>query len=580
MHVMNEHEQAELFRRLEALENEVRGLKNAPGAFRAVPPPALPPPLLTAQASLEPPPLPGGTGAAATPVSSAFDRARTLLNLENILSKIGIGLLILGVILLLKYSIDQGWFTATVKTGIGLALAAGLWVAGLRLLSVRPALGQTLVGGGLAVYYATVFAAVQLFQLTGPLQGFIAVLFGTVAGFTVSLRRDIQVPAVIALAGGLAAPFLLDSGKLAVVPVVVYSLLILAGAAVAYQRKNWQGIFWTGLAGGVLVFLALEGNISTVSRARLADQFALQMALAAWWAAHALLPGQRLRRNPGESTTGVTLHVVAFLLPVLAVTAIIEIWSLGKFAAGWVALGTAALYFLGARALDSLPLHRRGHRLASGLLAASGLLLIFDGDAAFFVAVALSVGLAEAARRTREALIEAGSQAAAAVLAVWWIIRAFDPAIDPPLMRLDALVQLAAVIALLRIWSIRPEAWWRGAYWVAGIVFSLAWIAREAALSEQAMAWTSAGWGSLALGLLVASVLRWNVWFRRTGLALLLVVVAKLLIVDMASVAAIWRIILFMGLGGLMLLVSYVLPRLAAKATATEVSPGQPPPLP
>ena len=42
----------------------------------------------------------------------------------------------------------------------------------------------------------------------------------------------------------------------------------------------------------------------------------------------------------------------------------------------------------------------------------------------------------------------------------------------------------------------------------------------------------------------------------------LLVVVAKLFIVDLSELEAVWRILLFLGFGGLLLLMSYFFPRL------------------
>jgi len=569
---MNDADRDELLKRLQALEAEVARLRNPPPSA-ALPSVAVPPPLPA------PPPLPPTANPA---VAAALERARTLLSLENLLSKAGVVLLVLGMLLLFKYSIDQGWFTPVVRVGIGLAAAAALAVAGWRLLGPRPVLGQSLLGGGMAVFYGTVCAAVQLYSLVGPAAGLLAVLVATVAGFTIALRRNVQVPAVIGLAGGLAAPFLLDSGGLAVVPVVVYSLLILAAAAIAYQRKGWRSMYWTALGCGALVFLALGPEISTVRSARLADQFALQMAWLAWTAAFALLPAQRALRGGGDGAgAAAILHAAAFLVPALAVGGTISTWSLEKAASGWVCLGAALLYALGSRLLAALPAHRRSHRLAAALLGVTGLLLVLDGDAAFFVAVALVIGLAEAVRRTREPLLEAGLHLAALVMGAWWIVRMAEGASSPPLLRLDAVVLLAGVAALFWAWRCLAASPARWAYWLAGVPFLMGWIAREAGTTGEGMAWTSAGWGALAVGLLAVSVARWDALLRRTGLVVLAVVLGKLLLVDMAAVAAIWRILLFIGMGGLLLLASYLLPRLDPENRHPAApKPAEPPPLP
>jgi uncharacterized membrane protein len=573
---MNEMDPEQLLKRLQALEAEVARLRGVGEGSGSMPPASVPPPL--------PPALP-----TPSPVmTSAMERARTLLTLENLLSKAGIVVLILGMLLLFKYSIDEGWFTPTVRICIGMGAALALVTAGWRLLAPRPVLGQALFGGGMAVFYGTVCAAVQLYDLFSATTGLILVLGATVVGFTVALRRNAQVPAVIALAGGLAAPFLLDTGgSLAVVPVVVYSLLILAAGAVAYQRNGWNVLFWTALGLAALIFFALEPHISTVRPARMADQFALQMAWLSWWAAFALLPAQRVRRREDDRAASSTLHVATFVVPALAVGGSIATWGLDKAESGWLALAAAVLYAVGSRALEGRPAHQRSHRLAAALLGATGLLMLFDGDAAFFVSVALVVGLAEAARRTKELLLALGMHVAALVMAAWWLVRMADASMPPPLFRLDAVVLLAGVGALFWVWRTMAGQTARWVYWAAAIPFLMAWIAREAAATREAMAWTSVGWGVLALGLLTVSVVRWNAILRYTGLAVLAVVLGKLLLVDMASVAALWRILLFIGMGGLFLLASYVLPKLAPPVpsehnTTPPKAPGspEPPPLP
>jgi uncharacterized membrane protein len=45
----------------------------------------------------------------------------------------------------------------------------------------------------------------------------------------------------------------------------------------------------------------------------------------------------------------------------------------------------------------------------------------------------------------------------------------------------------------------------------------------------------------------------------RAGMATLFLVVAKLFLVDLSEVEAVWRILLFLGFGGLFLILSYYL---------------------
>jgi uncharacterized membrane protein len=69
----------------------------------------------------------------------------------------------------------------------------------------------------------------------------------------------------------------------------------------------------------------------------------------------------------------------------------------------------------------------------------------------------------------------------------------------------------------------------------------------------------------------------------------LVVVLTKMILVDLAAVPTEWRVVLFMGFGGLMLAISYVLPRIAPdwnkvssekKENKTDTGAGGPPSLP
>src|SRR5438552_2875339 len=75
------------------------------------------------------------------------------------LNKIGIGLLLLGLGFLFKYAVDKGWLTEQVRIGFGLALGSVLLGLGLRLHKKYKPFSQVLLGGSIACYYITGYAA-------------------------------------------------------------------------------------------------------------------------------------------------------------------------------------------------------------------------------------------------------------------------------------------------------------------------------------------------------------------------------------------------------------------------------------
>ncbi len=98
--------------------------------------------------------------------------------------------------------------------------------------------------------------------------------------------------------------------------------------------------------------------------------------------------------------------------------------------------------------------------------------------------------------------------------------------------------------------------------WVYGIVAHaalLGWLWRELMVLPDSDAYISLAWGVYAVGLLVVGLRLDRAGITRIGLVTLFVVVGKLFLVDLAWVGAVWRILLFLGFGGLFLLLSYYL---------------------
>jgi len=132
---------------------------------------------------------------------------------EYWLNKIGIGLLLFGVAFLFKYSIDQGWLTPMVRVGFGLALGIVLLLLGTRIYANRKHFSRVLLGGGIATFYITGFAAFQLYALVSHPIAFAFMASVTVISFVLSLRQDEALLSLIGTLGGLGTPFLLYTGS-------------------------------------------------------------------------------------------------------------------------------------------------------------------------------------------------------------------------------------------------------------------------------------------------------------------------------------------------------------------------------
>lgn len=171
------------------------------------------------------------------------------------LLRLGIFILVLGVGFFLKHSIEREWLNETARVGLSVLGGVAMLCTGLRLLGRKyDLLGQGLVGGGIAVLYFSVFAAVNLHGLIG-----VQVAFGLMACITATAgvlaqRTRSLLVAVLGLIGGYGTPLMLASAEANYGVLYTYLLLLGIGVfALAWQRQ-WH----------LLVYLAWLGNWSVV----------------------------------------------------------------------------------------------------------------------------------------------------------------------------------------------------------------------------------------------------------------------------------------------------------------------------
>jgi len=139
---------------------------------------------------------------------------------------------------LVHYAYENAWLGETARTVLasvfGLAMIAAAEVVRGRSERVCGALS----GAGVAVLYAAVFAAAQMYGLISPLAGFVLAAGVTAGAVALALRHG-PVTAVIGLLGGFGMPVLLQSGQPAGGVLFTYLLLLQAGAGAVAWRRRW-----------------------------------------------------------------------------------------------------------------------------------------------------------------------------------------------------------------------------------------------------------------------------------------------------------------------------------------------------
>jgi len=170
--------------------------------------------------------------------------------------------LFLAVAFALKYSFDQGWISPPVRVGSGIVLGIGLILGGLRIPRERYAVtAHTFCAAGVLVLYASIFAAHAFYRLieSNTLTfGLMAIV--TAAAFTIAVKRDAQVVAVLGLLGGFLTPPLLSTGVDRAFGLFSYVALLDIGLLAVAMRKRWHYLALLGAFCTVLTEFAWTGK--------------------------------------------------------------------------------------------------------------------------------------------------------------------------------------------------------------------------------------------------------------------------------------------------------------------------------
>jgi uncharacterized membrane protein len=158
---------------------------------------------------------------------------------ENLFGKMGILILIIGMGFFVKYAIDNNWINEVLRTILGFAVGAGLLVLSWILRKKYQAFGSVLAGGGFAIFYVTVAIAYHYYALFSQPAAFIILVACTILMSGLAVWYNRRELAIVALAGGFVAPFLIsgDSGNYIVL--LTYIVLLDMGMLGLSLYKKW-----------------------------------------------------------------------------------------------------------------------------------------------------------------------------------------------------------------------------------------------------------------------------------------------------------------------------------------------------
>jgi hypothetical protein len=430
----------------------------------------------------------------------------SLRRTEFWLNKVGIVLFLFGVAFFFKYAIDNRWITEEARLGAGVLFGSVLLAFGLRFHSTRRHFSQVLMGGAVATYYITGYAAYNIFpDLHIPYEAAFAFMgFATLLAFALSLWGDDVSLSLIGAAGGLLTPFVLNINRVELPFLVGYTCLVLVGTSAIYTFRGWRSLLWTSFAGAatITMFSIFKGTFLGYFYDDVngwANRFAAQAGvigiLLAFWTVpvlHEVLHHRnpsRYRRPslsylPVGAPKNIHLYILTAFIPfyTLALSPFMWAGDMGAASWGWIAVAGAILFTLvGSYVKRANSRLAYLHVLVSIGLLNIGLVLILSGNA-LLLALAIEAALLHLiSHRYHDVGMEVTGTLIFGAVGLWLIARLtpFLAQQPPALINPQALTDLAVMALAVGASFFTGRTELRIAYRGFAHVALLAWLWRE-----------------------------------------------------------------------------------------------------
>ena len=163
---------------------------------------------------------------------------------ESWINKIGILIVIIGVGIGAKYSIENELISPLTRIILGYLVGIGLLGFGIKLKPKFEGYSAVLVSGSISIFYFITYFAYSFYNLIPQILAFAMMLIFTVFTVFAAIKYNRVVIAHIGLIGAYAVPFLLSSGSGRVDILFSYMLIINLGILFISIKRDWKTLHY------------------------------------------------------------------------------------------------------------------------------------------------------------------------------------------------------------------------------------------------------------------------------------------------------------------------------------------------
>lgn len=173
---------------------------------------------------------------------------------ENLISKIGIAITIIGVAIGAKYAIEHQLVSPLTRIILGYIFGLGLLGFAIKLKPKYENYSAVLLSGAMAIMYFITYAGYTYYNLFPQVVTFIIMVILTVFTVVSAWNYNKQIIAHFGLVGAYAVPFLLSDGSDKVITLFSYVAIINAGISVISIKKYWKPLYYVAFGLTWLLF--------------------------------------------------------------------------------------------------------------------------------------------------------------------------------------------------------------------------------------------------------------------------------------------------------------------------------------
>jgi hypothetical protein len=153
---------------------------------------------------------------------------------------IGVVALLMATGYLLKLSFDRGWISPVMRCTGGALLGFAVGAIGWRLHQRYRTYGAALIGAGAGIIYLSVWAACRLYEVIPTTTGIVGLALVSVALAMIAYAINIEALGTTAALGAFMAPVLLGSENANANLLLLYLACMAAGLGLVASRRGWR----------------------------------------------------------------------------------------------------------------------------------------------------------------------------------------------------------------------------------------------------------------------------------------------------------------------------------------------------